>query len=304
MVTFSLHVVPENATEWLDTARRAEAAGFDTLLTADHPGSCAAPFVALAAAAAVTSTIKLGSYVSNAGVREPMLLATDVATLDVVSGGRAVLGLGAGHTPAEWAAVGRTRPDVAGRIDRCIAVAEATTRLLAGEEVTVDAPQLTVTGARLAEPRPVQDRVPLIIGGGNARLLRWARDHADLIGLSGLGRTLEDGHSHTVRWRLDQIDEQVEALGGRPVEALVQHVEVTRDAEAALAGMAERTGLPVDQLRQVPYVLAGTEDEIVAAIREHERRWGITRYAVRRPALDAIAGVMERVGQSNSSCST
>ena len=295
MATFSLQALPANATEWLDTARRAEAAGFDTLCTADHPGSCASPYVALAAAAAVTSAIKLGAYVGNAGVREPILLASDVATLDVVSGGRSVLGLGAGHTPAEWAAVGRTRPDVTARIDRCIAVADATRRLLAGEEVTVDRPELTVTAARLTEPRPVQDRVPLIIGGGNRRLLAWAREHADVIGLSGLGRTLPDGHAHSARWRLDQIDEQVSALAGRQLEALVQHVEITGDAEAALADTARRTGLPVDELRQVPYLLVGTEDEIVASIREHERRWGITRYAVRRPALDALTGVLNRV---------
>jgi alkanesulfonate monooxygenase SsuD/methylene tetrahydromethanopterin reductase-like flavin-dependent oxidoreductase (luciferase family) len=173
-------------------------------------------------------------------------------------------------------------------------VAEATMRLLAGEEVDVDTPQLRMAGAKLDEPRPVQERVPLIIGGGNARLLRWARGHADLIGLSGLGRTLDDGHSHTVRWRPDEIDAQVAAVAGKPLEALVQHVEVTDDAEAALAEMAERTGLSADELRQVPYVLAGTEDEIVASIREHERRWGITRYAVRRPALEALAGVMKR----------
>ena len=296
MATFSLQAEPQDAAEWLDTARRAEAAGFGTLYTADHPGSCASPYVALAAAAAVTSTIRLGAYVGNAGVREPILLAADVATLDVVSGGRAVLGLGAGHTPAEWAAVGRTRPDVTARIDRCIAVADATRRLLAGEEVTVDRPGLTVTAARLTEPRPVQDRVPLIIGGGNRRLLAWAREHADVIGLSGLGRTLPDGHAHTARWRLDEIDEQVAALAGRPLEALVQHVELTDDAEAALADMARRTELPVDQLRQVPYLLVGTEDEIVASIREHERRWGITRYAVRRPALDVLTGVLGRVG--------
>jgi probable F420-dependent oxidoreductase len=295
MATFALQALPENAAEWLDTARRAEAAGFHTLYTADHPGSCASPYVALAAAAAVTSTIRLGAYVGNAGVREPILLAADVATLDVVSGGRAVLGLGAGHTPAEWAAVGRTRPDVTARIDRCIAVADATRRLLAGEEVTVNRPELTMTAARLTEPRPVQDRVPLIIGGGNRRLLAWARDHADVIGLSGLGRTLPDGHTHTARWRLDQIDEQVAALAGRPLEAMVQHVEITGDAEAALADMARHTGLPVDRLRQVPYLMVGTEDEIVASIREHERRWGITRYAVRRPALDALAGVLNRV---------
>jgi probable F420-dependent oxidoreductase len=295
MATFSLQAVPRAAAEWLDTARRAEAAGFDTLLTADHPGSCASPFVALAAAAAVTSTIRLGSYVSNAGVREPMLLAADVATLDVVSGGRAVLGLGAGHTPAEWAAVGRTRPDVRTRIDHCIAVAEATRRLLDGDEVTVDTPTLVMDRARLQEPRPVQEHVPLIIGGNNRRLLRWAGEHADIVGLSGLGRTLPDGHSHDVRWGLDAIDAQIEPVRGAVLEALVQFVEVTDDAGAALKDTAERIGLSVDELRQVPYVLVGTPDEIVAAVAEHRRRWGITRYAVRRPALDALAPLLPRL---------
>src|SRR5690349_23932323 len=132
MATFSLQAQPTDAADWLDLARRAEAAGFTALTVADHPGTCAAPFVALAAAAAVTSTIRLGSYVVNAGIREPILIAADVATLDVVSGGRAILGIGAGHTPAEWAAVGRVRPGVRERVDRCIAVAETTMRMLAG----------------------------------------------------------------------------------------------------------------------------------------------------------------------------
>lgn len=110
MVSFSVQASPTDARSWLRLAQRCEAAGFDALLTADHPGSDASPFVALAAAAAVTSSIGLGSYVSNAAVREPIVLATDVATLDVVSDGRARLGLGAGHTPAEWHAIGRERP--------------------------------------------------------------------------------------------------------------------------------------------------------------------------------------------------
>ncbi|MER6595316.1 LLM class flavin-dependent oxidoreductase, partial [Micromonospora purpureochromogenes] len=91
MTVFSLQATPTDAASWLDLARRAEAAGFDALLAADHPGAVTSPFVALAAAASVTSMIGLGSYVSNLGVREPILLATDVATLDLVSGGRARL---------------------------------------------------------------------------------------------------------------------------------------------------------------------------------------------------------------------
>ncbi|HWS36214.1 MAG TPA: LLM class flavin-dependent oxidoreductase [Actinoplanes sp.] len=292
MTAFALQAQPTDAVSWLELARRAEAAGFDTLQAADHPGSCAAPHVALAAAAAVTSRIRLGAYVANAGVREPLLLAADVATLDVVSGGRAFLGLGAGHTPAEWRAVGRERPPVAGRVDRCLAMAESVRALLGGETVTVDEPFLKLFGARLEKPRPVQEHVPLLLGTANTRMLRWAGTHADVVGLTGFGRTLADGHQHDARWRLDQIDSQVELVrsgtGSPEVEALVQVVEVTDDAEAVAAPHAEELGMSVSDLLEVPFVLIGTVAEIRAAIDRHAKRWGITRYAVRTPAFDAV----------------
>ncbi|SCF14247.1 probable F420-dependent oxidoreductase, MSMEG_2516 family [Micromonospora haikouensis] len=303
MVTFSLQSGPTDATGWLDLARRAEAAGFDALLAADHPGSCGDPFVALAAAASVTTTIGLGSYVSNLGVREPMLLAAAVATLDVVSGGRARLGVGAGHTPAEWRAVGRDRPDVAGRVRRCVAAAEAVRALLDGEEVTVDSPELTVRAARLGSPRPVQERVPLTVGTSNSTLLRWAGTHADVVGLAGFGRTLDDGHRHEARWRADQIEAQLarvaEGAAGRArppaLEALVQTVAVTDDAEAVAAQRAVAAGLTGPELLATPFVLIGTEDEIVAAVAEHERRWGVTRFVVRADALDPLTPVLRRL---------
>lgn len=296
MTAFALQAQPADAASWLELAARAETAGFDTLQAADHPGSCAAPYVALAAAAAVTSRIGLGSYVSNAGVREPILLAADVATLDLVSGGRARLGLGAGHTPAEWLAVGRERPDVPGRVDRCLAVAEAVRALLDGETVTVHTPHLDLHEAHLAQPRPVQARIPLTFGTSNARMLRWAGAHADVVGLSGLGRTLADGHHHAVRWRPDQIDAQIEQVAtgaaGRDeppaLEALVQIMEITDDAEATAAPHAEELGMSVPDLLAAPYALIGTAAEIRSAVERHEKRWGITRYAVRTGAFDAV----------------
>ncbi|MEV1290089.1 TIGR03621 family F420-dependent LLM class oxidoreductase [Micromonospora sp. NPDC049679] len=303
MATFSLQASPSDAASWLRLAQQCEAAGFDALLTADHPGSCPSPFVALAAAAAVTSTLGLGSYVSNAGIREPLLLAADVATLDLVSGGRARLGLGAGHTPVEWHAVGLERPDVAGRVRRCLAVAEAVRALLDGEEVNVDTPELVARAARLSRPVPVQDRIPLTIGGANSRLLHWAGAHADVVGLTGFGRTLADGHSHDVRWRAHELEAQLQHVTdgatGRdkpPVlEALVQRVQVTDDAGAALAETAQDTGLTETQLLATPFLLIGTEDEIVSAVREHQRRWGITRYVVREDALGPLTPIIPRL---------
>ncbi|MFR9778212.1 LLM class flavin-dependent oxidoreductase [Micromonospora sp. MS34] len=304
MAIFSVQARPIDATSWADLARRVEAAGFDALLASDHPGHGASPFVALAAAAGVTSTLGLGSYVSNAGVREPVLLATDVATLDVVSGGRARLGLGAGHTPAEWRAVGRERPDVAGRVRRCLAVAEAVRSLLAGDEVTVETPELAAHAARLTELRPVQEHVPLTIGTANSELLRWAGAHADVVGLTGFGRTLPDGHMHAVRWRADQIEAQLAHVAagaagrsGRPaLEALVQHVAVTDDAEAAAATFAGHTDLTPAELLATPFVLIGTADEIAAAVAGHRRRWGITRFVVRADAVEPLTPVLSRIG--------
>ncbi|MFG2059546.1 LLM class flavin-dependent oxidoreductase [Micromonospora sp. NPDC048930] len=304
MAIFSVQARPTDAASWADLAGRVEAAGFDALLAADHPGHGASPFVALAAAAGVTSTLGLGSYVSNAGVREPVLLATDVATLDVVSGGRARLGLGAGHTPAEWRAVGRERPDVAGRVRRCVAVAEAVQALLAGDEVTVDTPELAAHAARLTELRPVQARVPLTMGTANSTLLRWAGGQADVVGLTGFGRTLPDGHTHTVRWRADQIEAQLDHVAagaaGRDappaLEALVQQVTVTDDAEAAAASIAAHTGLTTAELLATPFVLIGTADEIVTAVAQHRRRWGITRFVVRADAVDPLGPLLPRLG--------
>ncbi|GAB7051915.1 LLM class flavin-dependent oxidoreductase [Catenuloplanes indicus] len=296
MTTFSLQAVPrDGGAAWLGLARRAEEAGFDTLLTADHPGSCPDPYPVLAAAAAVTSRIRLGVYVSNAGVREPLPLASAVATLDLLSGGRARFGIGAGHTPAEWAAIGRTRPGVAGRVRRCIEVAEAVRRLLDGEEVTVAGPALTMTGARLDEPRPVQARIPLTFGGGNSELLRWAGRNADVVGLSGLGKTLADGHRHTVRWSLGEIDAQVELTDGAALEALVQVAAVTDDPVSVLGPVAAEIGTTVEDLRQTPFVLVGTEEEIAAAIDRNRRRWTVDRYVIRAPALESFAPIVARL---------
>lgn len=147
--------------------------------------------------------------------------------------------------------MGRTRPDIAGRVRRCLRVAEAVQALLAGEQVDVDTPDLVAFGARLQQPRSLQERIPLTIGAANSTLLRWAGAHADVVGLSGFGRTLADGHSHEVRWRADQLEAQLQHVANGAadrsdppqLEALVQLVAVTDDAGAVLAETAQQTGL-------------------------------------------------------------
>jgi alkanesulfonate monooxygenase SsuD/methylene tetrahydromethanopterin reductase-like flavin-dependent oxidoreductase (luciferase family) len=109
-IAVSVQAEPTDLPSWLALARRLESAGFRGLVMGDHPGSGASPWPALGCAAAVTQALKLGTYVVQAGVREPVQVAADAATLDLLAPGRVRLGIGAGHTPREWEAPGAAGP--------------------------------------------------------------------------------------------------------------------------------------------------------------------------------------------------
>jgi probable F420-dependent oxidoreductase len=303
VIAFAVQAQPQDAASWAALARRAESDGFEALTVADHPGLTASPFVALAAAASATTTIRLGTYVANCGVREPVQLASDVATLDLLSNGRALLGLGAGHTPAEWTMSGRAYPVPAARVARLIETAQVVTRLLAGERVTLHGAAMRIDDAVLEAPRP-HSRVPLLVGGGNRALLQFAAQTADIVAMSGLGRTLADGHRHEVRWReadveaiVDIVREHARARPRPPrLDALVQHVELTDDRDTVadrLCGLAP--GLEPASVLACPFVLIGTEAQLVDEVGAHAARWGIDRFTVRADAMAPIARVIARL---------
>lgn len=290
----SVQASPRGRSSWLRLAREVEAAGLHALYAADHPGSTASPFVALAAAAAVTNRIRLGTCVVNAGLWEPVALASEAATLDVVSDGRTILGVGAGHTPHEWAAVGRDLPPAWARVGRMIEVVEATMALLAGESVSRRGRHVQLADAVMAEPRPVQDRVPLLVGGNGPRVLRFAAGHADVVGITGLRRTLPDGHRHEVDWREASVRRTVDAVlstaaaaGRTPeIEALVQVVEITDDAARVADRLSTHIpGASAEDLLAAPFAWIGTVDEIDAKLRRCEEDLAISRYVVRAPSL-------------------
>lgn len=290
----SVQAAPRDADSWLSLAVDAERAGFDTLYVADHPGSGPAPFVALAAAAAVTERVRLGTCVLNSGMWEPLSLANEAATLDLVSNGRALLGIGAGHTPSEWTASGRAYPSAGERVDRMIEIVDATTALLEGDVVTRTGRHVVLDDASLSEPRPVQDRVPLMIGGNGDRVLRFAAERADIVGVSGLGKTLADGHRHAIDWSPAELRRIAELTAGCHVEALVQHVEITDDAAGAAERLASAIeGATADDLLAAPFVWIGTVDEIAESLIGFESELGIGRYVVREAAMGAAELVLD-----------
>jgi alkanesulfonate monooxygenase SsuD/methylene tetrahydromethanopterin reductase-like flavin-dependent oxidoreductase (luciferase family) len=147
----SVQAEPRDMDSWQALARRLETAGFRGLLTGDHPGSGPSPWPALGAAASVTRTLLLGTYMVQAGVREPVQVAADSATLDLLAPGRVVLGIGAGHTPREWEDIGRTRPSPAERAGRLAEFVDVVSRLLRGEQVSCQGQYLEVRDARLED---------------------------------------------------------------------------------------------------------------------------------------------------------
>ncbi len=301
-ITVSVQAEPRDLDSWLALARHLESAGFRGLLTGDHPGSGASPWPALGSAAAVTQTLKLGTYVVQAGVREPMHVAAEAASLDVLAPGRVLLGIGAGHTPREWEDIGRRRPAPRDRAGRLAEFVEAVARLLEGDLVTLDGSYLTLRGSRLEGLPAGAGRVGLVVGGGHPQVLRTAARRADVVGLSGLGRTLPDGHRHEARWSAADLRSQLQIIaaeareaGRAPIlEALVQIVRVTQDRAASIEEISGRIpGASAQDVARTPFLLIGTHEEMAAQLRAQAEEFGISSYVVREPAAPHIERVLE-----------
>jgi alkanesulfonate monooxygenase SsuD/methylene tetrahydromethanopterin reductase-like flavin-dependent oxidoreductase (luciferase family) len=166
--------------EYRGLARAAEEGGFDSIWLGDHllyrrPER--APWEAwtlLSALAAATERVRLGPLVACAGFHPPGLIAKMAATIDEVSGGRFVLGLGAGWNEDEFRAFGIPYDHRVGRFEEAFAIVR---ELLAGERVTLDGRFWSAEDAVLLPP-PTR-RVPLMIGSNGPRMLRIALPHVD-----------------------------------------------------------------------------------------------------------------------------
>jgi len=299
-IAISVQAEPKDLDSWLALARRLESSGFRGLLLADHPGSGASAWPALGSAAAVTHALMLGTYVVQAGVREPMHVAADAATLDILAPGRVRLGLGAGHTPREWEDVGRHRPAPRERADRLAEFVEVTAALLRGETVMHEGRYLTLSESHL-HGLPASGRVRLAVGGGHPEVLRAAARHADVVGLSGLGRTLADGHHHEVRWSAADLQRQLRLVRDEArradrtpvIEALVQVVDVTQDREVAIEKLSSRIpGASAEDVAHTPFALLGTYEEMAAQLYAQAEEFGISSYVVREPAVPDLERVM------------
>ena len=182
--------------EVLDVARHAEASGWDGVWFADHfmadrdgPVPEETPTLeagsVVAALAAAVPRVRIGTLVYGATYRHPAVVANMAATVDHVSAGRFVLGVGAGWQVNEHEQYGITLPPVKERIDRFEEYLEVVASLLRQERTTFAGRYFQLTEA-LCEPKPVQDPLPILVGASGDRMLRITARHADAWNTWGL----------------------------------------------------------------------------------------------------------------------
>ena len=226
-------------------AATAENSGFDSLWVMDHFHQIPAmgsdhepmlePYTLLAALAPWTRTARLGALVTGVTYRNPAMLAKTVTTLDIVSGGRAVLGIGAAWFEAEHVAYGYDFPPVGERMDRLEDAVQICRAMFTGGPAIVSGTRHRVAGA-LNRPRPITPGGPPILvgGGGERRLLAIVARHADACNIFG--------DPAGVRHKLDVLEAHCERAGRDPAEISKTRIGALVMADTAADAARHRRG--------------------------------------------------------------
>jgi probable F420-dependent oxidoreductase len=293
---------------WLDFARQVEGAGIEVLLLRDHFSAGAfgqqlAPFTALAAAAAVTSKLRVGTLVLSNDFRHPAIVAHEAASLHLVSGGRFELGLGAGWYRPEYDAAGISFESAGRRISRLDESLGIIKALLAGTPVRHEGDFYRIDGLDLdvlPTPRPTSPR--LLVGGGGPRMLRLAARHADIVAV--LPAPIRDpADDDDPRDRLPAaFDTKLavvrEAAGERfgklEINAFGTFIVTgRRRAETEdLISLRGWSGIDVEAVWQMPTIFIGSLEQIRADLMARRERFGLSYLVVGEDGLPALAEIV------------
>lgn len=293
-------IKPADPVAWPEVARKAEGLGYSILTMSDHFDNEMAPFPALAVAAAATTTLRLGTIVFGNDFRHPAVLARDAATLDVLSGGRFELGIGAGWMHSDYEPTGISFDRAGARIDRLAESADIIRRLLAGESVTTDGEHYTITELSLPAALVEQSDPPIFMGGGGPKMLRTAAKYADIVGvnpnLAAGSLDASSGADATFERTREKLSWVREAAGDRWADLEIQSrlhlANVTNDGVAMAEALAPALGLSVEQALASPHALVGTTEEIVEKIHRLNDELGISYYTWNVDVIDEMAPVV------------
>ena len=288
-----------------DTAHRVEALGYSTFLLPDHLDQPVGALPALAVAAEATTHLRLGTLVLGNDFRHPVLLAKDVATLDLLSGGRFELGLGAGWQQREYEQAGIPYDAAPVRINRLAEAVHILTGLF-GEGTFAFAGEFYTVAELDGQPKPVQrPHPPLLIGGGGKRILSMAAREADIVSIiprarpEGSGQDSADWTTATEAATRQKLEWIRQAAGDRfaalELNAMVYAVMVSDDRHAAAGQLARRFGLTEDEVIASPNILVGSIEQMVDDLRGRREAFGISYITVPEYFMEALAPVVERL---------
>ncbi|WP_292991583.1 TIGR03621 family F420-dependent LLM class oxidoreductase [Mycobacterium sp.] len=299
--------------EWRDTVRRVEELGYSTLFLADHylgpgpaqkiartPRQDLAPIAAMAAAAAVTETLRIGCRVFCVDYHVPAVLAKETATLDLLSDGRLEMGIGAGWSETEYNAMGLTFDRPGRRIARLAEVVAVIKAHWEGEQLEF-AGQIVQVRGYAGRPRTVQSpHPPIMIGGGGPRMLAYAAREADIVSMSSVQFVARDAAGRDPRTVARRRIDAVRAAAGEryaqlEIESSPYFTAITDDPEAALADAASSTGIPAEVLREHPNVMIGSLESIVDSLYSRRESFGVNYVTVQQSQIESFAPIVDRL---------
>jgi probable F420-dependent oxidoreductase len=292
-----------------ERARWAESIGATQIAVHDHLGDQYAPIPTLTGFAMASGRLGLVPLVFNNDLRHPALLAQELASLDVISGGRVVVGIGAGWNEREYRTLGSEfdRPGV--RIER-MTEAIAILRGAFGDGPFSFAGKHYAIEGLDGHPKPVQrPHPPFLVGGTREKVLRAATREADIVGLDLRQRgeaILDAFEARTdvrVGWIREEAGDRIDRLDINVLRTLGR-IAITDDAlgaaEALAAQYRQWTGQEVSaaDVLESPFSLIGTVPSLVDKLRRLRDRWGINSFLVgwfEEPELRDFAPVIEQL---------
>jgi probable F420-dependent oxidoreductase len=284
--------------EWADLARKVEGLGYATFLLGEHPAMGGlGPLTALMAAADATTTLRFGTHVLANDFRHPVILAQEVATLDLLSEGRFELGLGTGWWRADYESLGIPFDPAGVRVSRLEEAISLLKRLFQEETVTVSGSYYQIQGVQVS-PKPAQRPYPPIrIGGGGKRILSLAATEADIVSIDPIGTSAGTKDLATITAAAtDQQIGWVRAAAGERFASLELHifvyvVAVTEARRQAAEQVVQfltnlpptfmsNTGRSVEEVLASPRFLIGSVEQIAEELLARRERYGISYITV------------------------
>ena len=293
------------AARWRALAQKVEDLGYHRLTVSDHLDDQLSPVAALMAAADATSTLRVGALLFCNDYRHPAVLAKEAATLDILSEGRFELGMGAGWMTSDYRAAGISMDAPSVRIARLEEAIEVVRGLLSEGPCTFSGEFYEIAGLS-GSPKPVQQPLPLLVGGGGRKVLEVAGRHADIIGLNPkLPNGVIDASAgpDATAAATDRKIGWIRAAAGDRFDQIELHTRihialVSDDRQGMAEMLAPALGIsPADALES-PHALCGTVDEIVEDLLARRERHGIASIGLSLDAMDAMAPVVAKLADA------